>query len=116
VVLPHIRGGALQALAVTAQERIASLPDLPTMEEAGAKDVISETWYALFAPANTPQDRITILHDAVAAALRDSDVRRSLADQGGIINGGTPAELAAFVRSEAAKWGEIIRIANIKID
>lgn len=116
VVLPHIRAGALPALAVTAKERLASLPDLPTMEEAGAKDVISETWYALFAPAGTPPDRIGILHDAAVAALRDGDVRRSLAEQGGLINGGTPAELAAFVRSETAKWGELIRIANIRMD
>ncbi|HEY8611755.1 MAG TPA: tripartite tricarboxylate transporter substrate binding protein [Roseomonas sp.] len=116
VVLPHIRNNALLALAVTAKERNTSLPELPTMAEAGAPDVISETWYALFAPAGTPADRIATLHDAAAAALRDNDVRRSLAEQGGTIAGGTPAELAAFVKSETTKWGEIIRLANIKVD
>jgi tripartite-type tricarboxylate transporter receptor subunit TctC len=116
VVVSHIRGGALPALAVTAQRRLPSLPEVPTMAEAGAPDVISETWYALFAPAGTPQDRIATLHDAAATALQDSQVRRSLADQGGVIAGGRPEELAAFIRSETAKWGEIIRLANIKID
>jgi len=116
VVISHIRGGALPALAVTADQRLPSLPDLPTMAEAGAKDVISETWYALFVPAGTPQDRIATLHGAAVAALRDADTRRSLADQGGLVVGGTPEELAAFVRSETAKWGEIIRLANIRID
>jgi tripartite-type tricarboxylate transporter receptor subunit TctC len=86
------------------------------MAEAGAPEVISETWYALFAPAGTPPDRIGILHDAVAAALRDNDVRRSLSDQGGNLVGGTPQELAAFVRAESAKWGELVRLANVKID
>ena len=116
VVISHIRAGALPALAVTADQRIPSLPDLPTMAEAGARDVISETWYALFAPAGTPADRIAILHAAAMAALQDPGTRRSLADQGGIIAGGTPEELASFVRSETAKWGEIIRLANIRID
>ena len=116
VVLPHIRGGALPALAVTATARNPALPEVPTMEEAGARDVISETWYALFAPAGTPAERIAILHDAAASALRDGEVRRSLAEGGGTVAGGTPGDLAAFVRSEAAKWGEVIRLANIKAD
>lgn len=116
VVISHIRGGALPALAVTADQRMSALPDLPTMAEAGAKDVISETWYALFAPAGTPPDRVATLHRAAVAALADPDTRRSLADQGGIVAGGTPEQLAAFVRSETAKWGEIIRLADIKID
>ncbi|WP_043837625.1 Bug family tripartite tricarboxylate transporter substrate binding protein [Muricoccus aerilatus] len=116
VVISHIRGGALPALAVTADQRLSSLPDIPTMAEAGARDVISETWYALFAPAGTPPERIAVLHRAAVTALADADTRRSLADQGGIIAGGTPEQLAAFVRSETAKWGEIIRLADIKID
>ncbi|MCK8784899.1 tripartite tricarboxylate transporter substrate binding protein [Roseomonas sp. NAR14] len=116
VVLSHIRGGALPALAVTADRRLAVLPDVPTMAEAGARDVISGTWYALFVPAGTPPDRIAILHDAAAGALRRDEVRRSLAEQGGTAVGGTPAELAAFVRAETTKWGEVIRAADIRID
>ncbi|WP_338663316.1 tripartite tricarboxylate transporter substrate binding protein [Pararoseomonas sp. SCSIO 73927] len=116
VVLSHVRGGALPGLAVTAERRLPALPDLPTMAEAGARDVISETWYALFAPSGTPAERVAVLHGAVAAALRDEDTRRSLAEQGGLVVGGTPEELGAFVRAETAKWGEIIRLAGIRVD
>ncbi|SHJ86795.1 Tripartite-type tricarboxylate transporter, receptor component TctC [Roseomonas rosea] len=116
VVVSHVRGGALPALAITAERRLPSLPEVPTMAEAGAREVISETWYALFAPAGTPPDRIATLHAAAVAALRDAETRRNLADQGGIVAGGSPEELAAFIRSETTKWGEIIRLANIRID
>ncbi|MFT8244907.1 Bug family tripartite tricarboxylate transporter substrate binding protein [Roseomonas sp. BN140053] len=116
VVISHLRGGALLGLAVTAEARLAVLPDLPTMREAGAPEVISETWYALFAPAGTPPDRIAVLHDAAVSALGETSVRQSLADQGGLVVGGTPAELATFLRSETTKWGEVIRVANIKAD
>jgi tripartite-type tricarboxylate transporter receptor subunit TctC len=116
VVLPHLKGGELLALGVTATERSAILSGVPTLAEAGVPGVVSDTWYALFAPAGTPPDRIAVLHDAAATALRDPDVRRSLADQGGIVAGGTPDQLAAFVKAETAKWGEVIRVANIKLD
>ncbi|MFC7734577.1 Bug family tripartite tricarboxylate transporter substrate binding protein [Roseomonas sp. GCM10028921] len=116
VVIPHIRSGSLPALAVTAEERLGALPDLPTMEQAGARGVISNTWYALFVPAGTPADRIATLHEAAAAALADQEVRRSLAEGGGTVHGGTPGELAALLRSESAKWGEVIRVANIRIE
>ncbi|MCR0984450.1 Bug family tripartite tricarboxylate transporter substrate binding protein [Roseomonas populi] len=116
VVIPHIRAGALPALAVTAEERLAALPDLPTMEQAGARGVISDTWYALFVPAGTPPDRVAVLHAAAAAALGEGEVRRSLSDQGGTVHGGPPEALAALVRAETAKWGEVIRAANIRID
>jgi tripartite-type tricarboxylate transporter receptor subunit TctC len=116
VLLAHLRGGALLGLAVTADQRLDILPQIPTMAEAGTQGVISETWYALFAPAGTPADRIGVLHDAASAALKDPETRKALMDQGGLIAGGTPAALGAFVTSEAAKWGEVIRTAGIKLD
>lgn len=116
VVLPHVRSGELLALGVTAEQRSPTLPEVPTMSEAGTPGVISETWYALFAPAGTPKDRIAKLHDAAAAALQDSDVRRSLADQGGQIVGSAPEQLAAFMVSENRKWGELVRLANVTLN
>jgi tripartite-type tricarboxylate transporter receptor subunit TctC len=116
VVLPHIRSGELLALGVTAEQRAPTLPDVPTMTEAGAPGVISETWYALFAPAGTPKDRIAKLHDAAVAALQDNDVRRSLADQGGQVVGNTPEQLAAFMVSENRKWGELVKLANVTLN
>jgi tripartite-type tricarboxylate transporter receptor subunit TctC len=116
VVLPHIRSGEVLALGATAEQRAPILPDVPTMAEAGAPGVISETWYALFAPAGVPKDRIARLHDAAAAALQDSDVRRSLTDQGGQIVGGTPEQLASFMVSENRKWGELVKLANVTLN
>jgi tripartite-type tricarboxylate transporter receptor subunit TctC len=116
IVLPGVRGGELVALGVTADSRSAALPDLPTFAESGVQGVISETWYALFAPAGTPTDRVGKLHDAVVAALTNAEVRRTLVEQGGNIAGGTPQELAAKLQAESAKWGEIVRISGAKLD
>jgi tripartite-type tricarboxylate transporter receptor subunit TctC len=116
VVLPHIRSGEMLALGVTAEQRAPILPDVPTMAEAGTAGVISETWYALYAPAGTPKDRVAKLHDAAAAALQDGDVRRSLADQGAQIVGSTPEQLAAFMVSENKKWGELVKLANVTLN
>ena len=116
VLLPHIRGGALRALAIAAPERSAALPELPTMAEAGLPDVVSGTWYGLLAPAGTPPDRIEVLRQSLVAALADAETRRALLEQGGDVVGGTPDEFAAFLRRETAKWGEVIRAAQIKMD
>ncbi|WP_426956980.1 Bug family tripartite tricarboxylate transporter substrate binding protein [Muricoccus radiodurans] len=116
IVLPGTRSGELVALGVTADARSPALPDVPTFTESGIPGVISETWYALFAPAGTPPDRITKLHDAVTGALSDPEVRRSLTDQGGMIAGGTSDALAALLRSEYAKWGEIVRVSGAKLE
>ncbi|MBO1076856.1 Bug family tripartite tricarboxylate transporter substrate binding protein [Roseomonas marmotae] len=116
VVLPHIRSGEVLALGVTAEQRAPILPEVPTMAEAGAPGVVSQTWYALFAPAGTPADRIAKLHDAAAAALQDNDVRRSLADQGGQVVGSAPEQLAAFMVSENKKWGELVKLANVTLN
>ncbi|MCQ4159999.1 tripartite tricarboxylate transporter substrate binding protein [Roseomonas sp. GC11] len=116
VVLPHLRGGELVPLALTAPERAAVLPEVPTMAEVGLPGVLSDTWYALFAPAGTPPERLAILHRAAAASLEDPELRRALAEQGGMVAGGTPQQLAALLVSERAKWGEVIRTAGIRLD
>jgi tripartite-type tricarboxylate transporter receptor subunit TctC len=115
-VIGHVRGGTLRALAVTADTRSKTLPDVPTMAEAGLPGVISDTLYAVFAPAGTPPERVAALHEAVAAALADPNVRRGLEDQGAQILGGTPEELAARLRAEQAKWGEVVRISGVKME
>jgi tripartite-type tricarboxylate transporter receptor subunit TctC len=115
-VMGHVRGGTLRALAVTAETRAKTLPDVPTMAEAGLPGVISDTMYAVFAPAGTPPDRVAALHDAVAAALADANVRRGLEEQGAQILGGTAEDLATRLRSEQAKWGDIVRISGAKME
>jgi tripartite-type tricarboxylate transporter receptor subunit TctC len=116
VLLPHVRGGAVKALAIAAPERSATLPEVPTMAEAGLPGMESDTWYALLAPAGTPPDRIGLLQQALVAALNDPETRQALLEQGGNLIGGTPDELATFLRQETAKWGEVIRTAQIRMD
>ena len=116
VLLPHARAGAVKALAVAAPARAAALPEVPTMAEAGLSGVESGTWYGLLAPAGTPPDRIGALRGALVAALDDAETRRALLDQGGTPVGNTPDEFAAFLRAETAKWGDVIRAAQIRMD
>jgi tripartite-type tricarboxylate transporter receptor subunit TctC len=116
VLLPHVRGGAVTALGVAARERSPALPDVPTLAEAGLAGAESETWYGLLAPAGTPPERIATLQRAAAAALEDPETRRALVEQGGRPVGSTPEEFAAFLRRETAKWGEVVRAANIRLE
>jgi tripartite-type tricarboxylate transporter receptor subunit TctC len=116
VLLPHVRGGTVKALAVAAPERSATLPEVPTMAEAGLSGVESDTWYGLLAPAGTAPDRIGVLQQSLVAALNDAETRRALLEQGGNPVGGTPDEFAAFLRQETTKWGEVIRAAHIRME
>lgn len=116
VLLPHIRSNAVTALGVTARERSAALPEVPTVAEAGVPGVESDTWYGLLAPAGTPPERIAALHRSLLAALADGDTRRALLDQGGNLVGGTPEAFAGFLRTETAKWGEVVRAAGIRLE
>jgi tripartite-type tricarboxylate transporter receptor subunit TctC len=115
-LIGQVRAGALPALAVTAQERLGILPDVPTAIEAGVPDMISETWYGLFGPAGIPADRVEILVNAARAALQDAEVRRALIEQGGRIVGSTPAEFNAFIRSTNATWGEVVRATGARLE
>jgi tripartite-type tricarboxylate transporter receptor subunit TctC len=116
VLLPHARGGAVKALAIAMPGRSAALPEVPTMAEAGLPGVESGTWYGLLAPAGTPPDRIGALRQALVAALEDAETRRALLEQGGNLVGNTPEEFAAFLRGETAKWGAVVRAAQIRMD
>jgi tripartite-type tricarboxylate transporter receptor subunit TctC len=115
-LIGQVRAGALPALAVTSAERLGILPDVPTAVEAGVPGMVSETWYGLLGPANTPPDRVAILLAAVTAALEDGETRRQLLDQGGRIVGSAPADFAAFIRQTHAVWGEVVRTTGVKLE
>ena len=116
VLLAHIRSGALKALAVTSAARSAALPDVPTTGEAGLKNVISDNWYGLSAPAGVPADILDKLHKAATAALRSAELKRQFDSQDGVPSPVTPGEFAAFVKAEQAKWGPIVVATGAKME
>jgi tripartite-type tricarboxylate transporter receptor subunit TctC len=113
---PHVRAGALRALAVTSARRSAIMPEIPTTAEAGFPQLVADNSYALFAPAGTPAPIVARLHDATIAALALPDVRERLHEQGAEVVGNSPAELAAYVTAEIPKWATLARQANVKLD
>jgi tripartite-type tricarboxylate transporter receptor subunit TctC len=115
-LLAHVRAGTVPALAITAPERLALLPDVPTAVEAGVPGFVSETWYGVLGPAGIPPDRIAILHAATKATLEDAETRRVLLDQGGRIIGGTPEEFAIFIRGAYESWGEVVRATGMRLE
>ena len=108
-VLDFIRRGAVRGIATTALRRDPTLPELPTIAEAGLPGYDVRLWLGLLAPAGTPPDVIARLSSACAEALKSEDVRSVLAAQGFDILTGTPATFDAFMRSEIAKWGAVVR-------
>jgi len=113
--LPHVKAGKIRALAVTPGRRSPAIPDLPTMAEAGVKGYEASTWFALFAPADTPQEIVDKLSEETRRILALPDVREKLLSLGAQPSGSTPQELARFVESEIAKWGRVIRSANVTL-
>jgi tripartite-type tricarboxylate transporter receptor subunit TctC len=111
---PHVRAGAVRALAVTSPRRSAIMPDIPTTAEAGLPSLVADNSYALFAPAGTPAPILARLHDATVAALALPGVRDQLREQGAEVVGNSPAELAAYVTAEIPKWAALARQAGVK--
>jgi len=111
---PHVRAGALRALAVTSTRRSAIMPDIPTTAEAGFPQLVADNSYALFAPVGTPASIVARLHDATVTALALPEVRDRLHEQGAEVVGNSPAELAAYVAAEIPKWAALVQQAGVK--
>jgi tripartite-type tricarboxylate transporter receptor subunit TctC len=115
--LPYLQGGKIRAYAVTAAARLASAPDIPTVDEAGLPGFHMSTWYALFGPKGMPRDIVAKLNAAAIHALADATVSRRLADLGLDVpprDEQTPQALARLQRAEIEKWWPIVKAANIK--
>jgi tripartite-type tricarboxylate transporter receptor subunit TctC len=112
-VLQQVKSGKLTALAVASLQRIAAAPDLPTLAESGFPGFDVTSWYGIVAPAGTSSEIITRLRSAMATALKDPAVKEKLAGLGAEAVGNTPEEFAAMIKSETAKWGKIVKEANI---
>jgi tripartite-type tricarboxylate transporter receptor subunit TctC len=112
--LPHVKSGRLRALATTGAKRSTSLPDLPTVAEAGVPGYEAGQWYGLFAPAKTPKEIVTKLHGAMKGTLQSPAIKEKLATDGAEPVGNTPDEFARFLRTETEKWGKVVRAAGIQ--
>ncbi len=114
--LPQVRAGRVRALAVTSPQRSPAAPEISTMAEAGVTGCEISEWNALLAPAGTPPATIDRLNGELVKILRQDDIKAKFADLGAQTIGSTPAELAAFLRAEQAKWAEVVKAAAIKIE
>ena len=112
-VITHIDAGVVRALAVASAKRAARLPNLPTLAEAGVPGVEADAWFALFAPAKTPAATIERLYSAVSAGLTTEPASKAIAAQGMTLALRSPAELAAWLPGEVAKWAAVIKAAGV---
>jgi tripartite-type tricarboxylate transporter receptor subunit TctC len=113
--LPHVRNARLRAYGVTTAQRFSSVPDIPTIAEAGVPGYDATQWFGILAPAGTPRDIIARLHGDVGRALKDPEVRkRFVADGSDTVASGSPEEFAAYIRADEAKWAKVVKDAGLK--
>ena len=115
-VLPYVRDNRLRGLAVTSAKRSPVLPDLPTLAEAGISGFEAAAWQGIVVPTGTPNEIVQKLNAEVNKALAHPDIRSRLAAQGADILGGTPAEYAAYLRSEMPRWAKAVKDSGAKAE
>ncbi len=115
-LLPHFKSGKLHALAVTSAKRHRLLPEVPSLAEAGVKDFETVAWFGFLAPPGTPRDIVGKLNAEMVKALAIPEVRQRLLDGGSDVIGNSPEEADRFLKSEIARWGAVIKTANIRAD
>jgi len=115
-VLPHIRSGRLRALAVSSPQRIAALPEVPTVAESGYPGFEADQWYGLVAPAGTPPAVVARLNAEINKALALPEVAQQLAAEGAVPMPGPPQAFGELIAREIPRWREVIRAGNVKID
>lgn len=116
VVLSHIKAGKLKALAVTGSKRSAVLPNVPTLGEAGVKEVDVYSWQGIAAPKGLPKDVKATLHTTITGALHDPQIAAKLTEQGFEVVASTPEQFARFQAQELARWREVIINGKITLD
>ena len=115
-LLPHIKAGKLRPIAVGTAQRLAQLPDVPTVAEMGFKDFETSQWYGILAPAGTPKEIVKRLQEECLKALKSNSVTERFANDSAVGGGGPPEEFAAFIAAQQKVWKEIVSRAGIKPD
>jgi tripartite-type tricarboxylate transporter receptor subunit TctC len=115
-ILPHVRAGSVKPIAVVAAQRVPEVPDVPTFAEGGAPGVVIDSWFGLMAPARTPPATVAALNAAFNRALESPNLRRRAAEAGIAPLGGTPEQMGERVRTEAARWAEVVRTNNLRAE
>jgi tripartite-type tricarboxylate transporter receptor subunit TctC len=116
VALPFLRTGELRALAVSSEQRSAQMPEVPTLAESGTPGLNASSDFAMFAPANTPEPVIRRLSQAVMESLRAPDLRDRLQSLSIDPVGDTPEAFPAYLAAESAKWRDVIRARDIRVE
>jgi tripartite-type tricarboxylate transporter receptor subunit TctC len=111
--LPHIQAGKLRALAVTSKERVAELPDVPSLRELGFEDFQVTAWFGLMAPGGTPQPIIDQLYKTISSILSEPDIRKRLTELGGTPGGQPPAQFTSFIAEERVRWMQLIKATGL---
>jgi tripartite-type tricarboxylate transporter receptor subunit TctC len=114
--MPLVRAGRLRGLAVTTAKRTAAAPELPTMAETALPGFEQSAWHGIFAPAGTPAAVVSKLNADLNALLKAPEVVQRFASQGIEVTGGTPAEFAAFIKQDLAKYQKLVATAGIKVE
>jgi tripartite-type tricarboxylate transporter receptor subunit TctC len=115
-VMQHIRAGKLRALATTGPERSPLVPDIPTCVESGVPGLVAVNWWGVLLPAGTPKPIVEKFHADLVKVMQQAEVREKFASLGVDAVSGTPAELAAYMKSETAKYAKLIKEANIRAE
>jgi tripartite-type tricarboxylate transporter receptor subunit TctC len=115
-VVQHVNTGKLKALAITGDKRVPMLPQVPTLSEAGVKEVDVYSWQGVAAPKGLPPDVKAKLHAAITGALNDPDIRKRLTGQGFEIVANSPEEFAKFQAQELARWKNVIEVGRIEVE
>jgi len=114
--MPYAKAGRLRALAITTRTRSPAMPELPTISESALPGYDFSSWYGLMVPAGTPQPVIGRLHDETVKALKLPDLQQRLASEGCDAVGSTPEQLAAYIKTEMARWAKVVKASGMQAE
>ena len=113
---PHVKSGKLKLLAVSSSKRLAAIPEVPTVAEAGLKDFETGSWQGVVAAAGTPAEIIGRLNTEINKAFSTAEMKENLTRQGAEVHSMTPAELGSWLKTEIDKWAKVVKAANLKLE